>query len=494
MAVQWRTGIANTAGVGTVFGYLAISAGSASLASHSDRVAVVGALAYVVVAALFGPILEARAFSPVRTWLEAGGSPSASQRRALVAQPLWQAGLNFGYWLVGALVLGIVSGAAVGGSARDVLRVITSLLLAGIMSFGLAYLLVERRLRPVYATALAQLSPEEAASLGTKRLGIRPRLWLAWALGSGVALLGIVAEPLDHVAGRSISVGNPAFYLGLVGLIVGAVLSFIAAGSVSEPLREVERAMRRVAEGDLRASVALDDPGEIGVLQSGFNAMVAGLRERERLDDLFGRYVGVDVARHALESESMLMSEAREVTVLFVDLISSTRLSLTKPPGEVVSILNAMFEAVVAAAKAEGGWVNKFIGDAALCVFGAPAAQPDHGARALRTALAVRNRLLEAAAERSNLAVGIGISSGVVVAGNVGAEDRYEYTVIGDAVNEAARLTDLAKTVPGCVLASKRTVDSSGDLASLWIVQGEAVLRGRSEPTVYCAPAGSERQ
>ena len=485
MAVQWRTGVSNTAGVVTVFGYLAISAGSASLASHADRVAIVGAVAYLAVAALFGPILENRAFAQVRAWLESGGIPSVPQRRALVAQPLWQASLNFGYWLIAAMILGVVSATAVGGSSGDVARIVTALLLAGITSFGLSYLLVERRLRPIYATALADLQPGEAATLGTRSLGIRPRLWLAWALGSGVALLGILAEPLDHVPGRSLSVGNPAFYLAAVGLFVGAVLSFIAAGSVSEPLREVEAGMRRVVDGDLQASVALDDPGEIGILQSGFNSMVKGLRERERLDDLFGRYVGTDVARHALEVETMLEGEVREVSILFVDLISSTRLSINKPPVEVVSILNAMFEAVVAAVKAENGWINKFLGDAALCVYGAPVAQNDHASRALRTALAVRARLVELATIHADMDAGIGVSSGIVVAGNVGAEDRFEYTVIGDAVNEAARLTDLAKAAPGRILVSKHTVDSAGDQATHWRLAGETLLRGRASSTVY---------
>ncbi|HUE58739.1 MAG TPA: adenylate/guanylate cyclase domain-containing protein [Acidimicrobiales bacterium] len=488
MALQWRTGFANTAGVLTVFGFLAISAGSAGLASQSDRVALVGAGVFVLVAALLGPILEGRAFAPVRMWLDEGGAPTSWQRRALLAQPLWQAGLNLGYWLVAALVLGIVSATAVGGTGREVARVVTALVLAGIMSFGLSFLLVERRLRPIYALALADLSPEEAGRLGARRLGIRTVLWLAWALGSGVALLGIVAEPLDHVPGRSLSVGNPGFYLAVVGLIVGAVVSFIAAGSVSQPLQEIEAAMRRVAGGDLRASVAVDDPGEIGILQSGFNTMVAGLRERERLDDLFGRYVGIDVARRALEGQTTLDGELREVSILFVDLIGSTHLALSKPPHDVVTDLNAMFDAVVATAKTEGGWVNKFLGDGALCVFGAPARQADHAARALRTGGSLRRRLASLAIEHPDLDVGIGISTGPVLAGNVGAQERYEYTVIGDPVNEAARLTDLAKTTPGRILASATTVEHAEGLGGSWCQEGEVVLRGRSEPTRFCSP------
>src|SRR5207245_5715804 len=121
-------------------------------------------------------------------------------------------------------------------------------------------------------------------------------------------------------------------------------------------------------------------------------------------------------------------------TALFVALIGSTSLAQSRAPEDVVAILNALFTAVVSAVGAEAGWVNKFEGDGALCIFGAPDAQPDHAARALRAARSLHAEL----AQLDDVDVGIGVSTGLVVAGNVGAEQRYEYTVIGDPVNEAA--------------------------------------------------------
>src|SRR5207237_6672377 len=120
-------------------------------------------------------------------------------------------------------------------------------------------------------------------------------------------------------------------------------------------------------------------------------------------------------------------------------------------------LLNRFFTGVVRVVADEGGWVNKFEGDAALCVFGAPADQPDHAARALRAA-----RRLAAELERLGVDAGIGVSSGRVVAGNIGAEDRYEYTVIGDPVNEAARLSEAAKTRPSRLAASEESVSRAG--------------------------------
>src|SRR5206468_1783520 len=180
--------------------------------------------------------------------------------------------------------------------------------------------------------------------------------------------------------------------------------------------------------------VPVDDDGELGLLQAGFNHMASGLRERERLRELFGGYVGEEVARRALESGS-LEGEERDVSVLFVDVVGSTALAERRPPVEVVALLNRFFDAVVRVVDDEDGWVDKFEGDAALCVFGAPMEQLDHAARALRAAIGLRNALRSV----EGLDAGIGVSSGIAVAGNVGSARRYEYTVIGDPVNEAAR-------------------------------------------------------
>ena len=129
--------------------------------------------------------------------------------------------------------------------------------------------------------------------------------------------------------------------------------------------------------------------------------------------------------------------------------------------------------------------MNKFEGDAALCVFGAPVDQPDHAARALRAAVAIRDALGSIA----GLDAGIGVSSGRAVAGHVGSARRYEYTVVGDPVNEAARLTELAKAHPGRIVVSEATVTAAGASSDGWR-PGECVtLRGRSRPTQTFVPA-----
>jgi adenylate cyclase len=152
----------------------------------------------------------------------------------------------------------------------------------------------------------------------------------------------------------------------------------------------------------------------------------------------------------------------------------------------VVALLNAFFRLVVRDVEAHGGWVNKFEGDAALCVFGAPAAIDDAPGEALAAARSLRSDL---AAELPAIDVGIGVSAGTAVAGNVGAEHRFEYTVIGDPVNEAARLCELAKRRPERLLASGAALaQAAGPESENWALAESVTLRGRDEPTSLATP------
>ncbi len=174
------------------------------------------------------------------------------------------------------------------------------------------------------------------------------------------------------------------------------------------------------------------------------------------------------------------------MAVLFVDLAGSTRLAETRPPGEVVGLLNAFFGVVVDAVTRHDGWINKFEGDAALAVFGAPVELPDAAACALSAARELGARL---AADVPQVTAGIGVSAGSVVAGYIGAEQRFEYTVIGDPVNEAARLSDLAKASPGSVLASAAVLESAASSeTSHWEIGRSVILRGRTRPTRLAIP------
>src|SRR5918995_779198 len=321
--------------------------------------------------------------------------------------------------------------------------------------------------------------------------GVAGRLTMAWSLGTGIPLLGIsviAVASLFHGEEDAGLVAAAVAFLAAIGMVVGMLSISMAARSVAEPVAAVRRAIARIEDGELDVTVPVDDGSEVGLLEAGFNRMAAGLRERERLHDLFGRHVGRDVARAALENdgEVELGGEVREVAALFVDLTGSTRLAARQPPAEVVALLNRFFCIVVELVEEHGGWVNKFEGDAALCVFGAPVPRHDAASDALRAARGLRERLVR---ELRGADAGIGVSAGPAVAGNVGAKERFEYTVIGDPVNEAARLCELAKDHPGRLLASDAVLRRAGDEeAAHWVVRRQLLLRGRDRETGLAEP------
>jgi adenylate cyclase len=357
-----------------------------------------------------------------------------------------------------------------------------AILFSGATTACISYLVTQRVLRPIIAAAM------KTTTGGTEIPGVLARLVIIWALFTGLPTAGIALIVLARSNGWfvqfSAPIEAPILVVAIVSLVLGFGSMVLVARSISDPVGEVVVAMQRVERGQPDASVEVYEPSEIGRLQSGFNRMVAGLAERERLRDLFGRYVGADVARHALEQDASLSGDVREVGILFVDLVGSTTLAASRPPQEVARILNDFFRIVVAAVEDRHGLINKFEGDAVLAVFGAPLRVENPASAALATA-----RVLAAALGTLPVGFGVGISCGSVFAGTIGAENRYEYTVIGDAVNEAARLADAAKDTDTKVLSSGSAM-SRADAAEQqrWAPRGSTVLRGRSTPTDLAEP------
>ncbi len=471
--------VANAAGALIVFVTFAFLGPGEDLAG--DRVIELVALFVGFMVLVFPPfnVILSRIASPMYDAISRGESLTGRARSLALASPWLNASVSLFGWLLAAGVFPAYSAIRLENTALEVAALAITLVLGGLATMAVVYLLSERAVRPVLALAFSEEPPERV-----RGVAVRPRLLLSWGLGAAVPLLMIGVALTDPEADAE-ALRNVGWALVSGGLVAGWVVTARAARSVAEPLASVRRAMKSLSEGDLDVSVPVDDATEIGLLQAGFNEMAGGLRERERLRDLFGRHVGTEVAQQALERGDALGGEVREASALFVDLTGSTVLAVSRSPQEIVGLLNEFFAAVVATTEAEGGWVNKFEGDAALCVFGVPADQPDHAARALRAARVLAERLSELRHRYPELDAGIGVSSGEVVAGNVGAEQRYEYTVIGDPVNEAARLSDEAKSRPGRVLAAEPAIVRARPSASTdgWREAATLELRGRNEPT-----------
>ena len=434
----------------------------------------------VLIAAAIGAASGMRYTAPVFRWFAYRTAPDAAQQRAAVRITNRQAIVQFLLWIACGVGLWLFNMRLEKGMFAVLAATVV---IGGAMAASMGWLLAQRVMRPVIAAALVSSSGEIAT------LGVRARVGATWALFTAVPAAGIVmlvlAKMYGGLATESISLGPPVLALAIILLFFSCRAMLLVAGTVADPLRDVVLAMKKVGEGDTDVRVAVYEPSEIGDLQSGFNRMVEGLAEREQLRDLFGRYVGIDVAQHALAQKRSLSGDVCDVAVLFIDLVASTELAVRYGPHRTAQILNAFFQRVIAAVEAQQGSVNKFEGDAVLAVFGAPLHLEDPASAALSAA----RRLSAEIRAISEVGFGIGVSYGAVFAGTVGAEHRYEYTVIGDPVNEAARLADEAKNRDHRVLCSGTTLDCAAESErNRWRQAGSTMLRGRSSATPVAEP------
>ncbi|SPT58243.1 MULTISPECIES: adenylate/guanylate cyclase domain-containing protein [Actinomadura] len=485
--VTVATGLANLGGALVVLAFAVVVPDP--VGEVSERLRLVNLIvfaAYVAAAVPVGLLLGERFFRRVRRMAEAHDEPDRHERLLLLYGPLRLMALHLTLWGIGTVGWVVINAPF---SALLAVKLGLTSLLGGLTTCTVVYLLTERLLRRTVTATLRSEMPRR-----TGLPGVVARSVLAWGLGTAVPILGLITLAIGSFLIAKITVRDFAvavLALGGIALIVGLGVTYGAARAIADPVESVRLGLARVERGDLDVEVPVYDASEVGLLQAGFNHMAAGLREHERLQDLFGRQVGADVARVALERGIDLGGELREVAVIFVDLLGSTRLAADRPPGEVVRLLNAFFAVVVEVIGAHGGWINKFEGDAALAVFGAPLALEGAPGRALAASRELDRRLR---ADVPELEAAIGVSAGEAVAGHIGAEERFEYTVIGDPVNEAARLTDMAKTTAARVLAAGSLLSqASPGEAARWSLGDEVTLRGRTRATRLASPRPGDR-
>jgi adenylate cyclase len=437
--------------------------------------------AYIGAALFVGVFWMTRRIVASLRWSIEGRTPTREDQRNTFLAPWRLAGIHLVLWGFGTVLLTTLYGLV---NTTFVPRFLFAVSFSGIVVTAICYMLTEFALRPVAAQALEAGRPPRR--FAPRIMG---RIMSGWALGSGVIVLGIVLLAVFTLSLRNLTQTQFAYavlILGVVAIVFGSMLMWIVAWLIVTPVRVVRAALKRVEEGDLDCNLVVFDGTELGELQRGFNAMVHGLQERERIRDLFGRHVGREVAAAAEKEKLELGGEERHVAVLFVDVIGSTQLAASKPPMEVVELLNRFFAVIVEEVDRHHGLLNKFEGDATLAVFGAPVRIAHPEQEALVSARTIARRL---AGEVPECPAGIGVTAGKVVAGNVGAAERFEYTVIGDPVNGAARLSELAKSVPGTLLASAAAVEAADDAErGHWEFCDEVVLRGRDEPTRIAKP------
>jgi len=311
--------------------------------------------------------------------------------------------------------------------------------------------------------------------------------------GTAFALL---QRSLDRELAPYLRLEHTYLALALLGLGVSAAVGMWIARGVSRPILQLAHGAREIAAGNYDYRVSLKQHDELGLLGTAFNQMGDGLVERDRVRDLLGKVVSPEVAAELLQKGVALGGEEREVTILFSDLRNFTGISESLAPHEMLQILNHYFSRMAGIVEQHGGVVDKYVGDALMALFGAPLTKPDDADRAMKAALEMTEALDELNRHWHDrglpiIGVGIGINTGVVIAGNMGSEKRLNYTVIGDGVNLASRLETLTKTpeYETRIIISEATLSKAKERYRVRRL-GEVAVKGKQKPTEMFALVG----
>jgi class 3 adenylate cyclase len=455
--------------------------------SHAQFLTFLGvAIGVALLTVAFNVLRGHLCLRPFRRWRRGarGDAETQSAWEAVVALP----GLQLRSPLFSALfVMGPLT--AAGAVILDLPWEGVVALFAGVfvtVGYGTAlnYFALESMLRPVVADVAGHLPRE--ADLGMRE-SLRVKLLAALPLVNvitGVVVAGITSRS-DQTGIAALGVG--VLVATAVAFTISLVLTLRVSAAVARPVGELQRASELVEQGNFDVTVPVTSADEIGGLARSFNRMVAGLAERERIREAFGTYVDHGVAEQILtDDDAMLEGEEVEVTVLFLDIRDFTSFAHRAPAPEVVSTLNRLFERVVPIVHEHGGHVDKFIGDGLLAVFGAPERHPDHAARALSAAREIVRQAEEALG--GELEIGVGLNSGPVVAGSIGGAGRLNFSVIGDAVNVAARVEAATRRTGDRILLTERTRELLADEGASLAERHDIELRGVPEPVTLYAP------
>jgi class 3 adenylate cyclase len=379
---------------------------------------------------------------------------------------------------VGAALLLIVVGVIAGASGPRLVQYgILGAAIGAANQLVAIHSLVGAALRPV------RVAIAENTGIGDSLPRSRPTFaaWSNVSMLAAVFVFAVAGAMLAAVLDRASEV--PVLCVGIGCALTLAFAVPITVGLANSPslrpIRDLAEGTQRVAAGDYSQRLPVVQDDDLGALAASFNRMQAGLAERQRLQAAFGTYVDPALAARLLEQgDDVFTGERREVTVMFVDVRDFTPFAEANTAEDTVARLNALFEIVVPAVVDAGGHVNKFLGDGALAVFGAPNDLADHADAAVSAAVLI-HRLV---AERFGgaLRIGIGLNTGVVIAGTIGGAGKLEFTLIGDTVNVAARVEQLTKTTGDTILLTQQCVEALASQPPGLIDRGFHALKGKT--------------
>jgi class 3 adenylate cyclase len=457
--------------------------------STGELLVIVGAvIALVLLENVLALRVAMRLLRPAGPWLHGDRSPGAavSAWSSLAGLPLNF--LSTGRWA--AVLCNVVPIALFVTLLLDLTVVAFGILAAGsavVLAYGvlLRFFGMELMLRPLLEDVSCDLP--DRADLGTTGVSIKWKLLLALPainVITGVVVSGLSAARNDQTLA---DLGWAVAVAVAVSFTITFELTLLLARSVGDQIDALRRGTERVAANERGVRVPVLTVDETGALAASFNTMAAGLDERERLAEAFGAFVDPNIVERVLEQGTTdLEGEEVEVSVLFLDIRGFTALAERSSAREVVARLNEFYGRVVPLLDGHGGHANKFVGDGLLGVFGAPERLADHADRAVLAAVHIARTVREVYGDA--LQIGIGVNSGPVLAGTVGGGGHVEFTVIGDAVNTAARVEEATRVTGDDVLVTEAT----RRLLTLPFLGFEerpgVLLKGKTEQVLLYAP------
>ena len=306
----------------------------------------------------------------------------------------------------------------------------------------------------------------------------RPVLFKGKKLGQvhvGVSIDFI--EKLIHKA--RLTIVAITFFIILFGSVIAVWLGF----HFSRPISNLVMATGEIGSGNYQHKIILARNDELGNLATAFNRMGDELWKNSLMQKSFGKYIGSEVLEMIMANpeSAWLKGHRNEATIVFTDIRGFSLYSKLKEPEEIVEGLNEYFEIATQAIQDHGGYVDKFIGDAVLGVFGVPVYHKDHVERGVRASSDMQKKFMDKRCNGNSLlqSVGIGINTGIVVSGNIGSQDKMEYTVIGDTVNLTAHLNRLAR--PGEIIITKSVYENLEDMITVKPLSPQ-YIKGKTKP------------
>lgn len=446
---------------------------------------------------------------PLAGWHDrilAGAAPAAvplAIRRDVVNAALRMALQSAVMWMAAAVFYAALQRLEPAWTSLESVRVGFGILVAGgLPAAAITFLLAEFQWR----RRIPEFFPDgRLESDGTVRVPIRVRFGATFFLTSIVPLVVLLAITLGVWPRLLPFMSEPAaelwrsyvqaqVYVVLATGLASTVMALLVARFINRPIQALRRAMADVEAGDLAVRVPIRSRDELGELGTRFNRMVEELREAAEARQLFGRYVSPEVARRALERGVELGGELVRATAMFADLRGFTARTQQLEAADVVTLLATYYETVERVCHDEQGILTQFLGDGVVVVFGSPLLPVDD--HAYRAVTAARRILRELGARRgpdgAPLRAGVGICTGAMIAGNVGAGERLIYTIVGDAVNQAARLQVKTREVDAAILVTESTRAAlPPDVGGRLRFVGHMALRGIAPEVAVWAADGA---